>query len=84
MIDLGGKQTAEVKYGEDVYQLNIPTVRDSQKFQNEMKKAKDGSELDVFVKFLVDQGLPETVCDELTVQQLTKVAEGLTGDAKKK
>ena len=49
MIDLGGKQTAEVKYGEDVYQLNIPTVRDSLQFQIEMKKAKDGSELDVFV-----------------------------------
>ena len=83
LIDLGEKPKADVKVGASVYEMEVPSLLQSQNFREKMG-ADDANVFDLFIDFVVGLGMPKDVAEGLSVQQLTVLAEGLMGDPKKK
>ena len=81
-IDLGEKPVANVKVGSKTYEVKLPTVRDAQWLQDELKK-EEGKEVDVMLDFIDRLGLPKDVGETLTPLQLQKLSDGLIGTQKK-
>ncbi len=82
-IDLGNKPKLEVIVSGASYDMDVPDIRQAQKLRDKLQKEK-ADEIDSFIGFLSDLGLPEDVAEKLTPQQLTKLSEGILGDSKKK
>lgn len=82
-IDLGEKEVANVKLAGKVYKMDLPTVKAAKKF-DDLKKQKGEENLDLYVEFLSDLGLPKDICESLTLRQFKKLSEGLMGDSEKK
>ena len=82
-IDLGEKPKANVKVGGQSYEMSLPSVIQAQKFSKGLKE-NEGDEFTFFVSFVSELGMPKDVAEGLAVHQLTKLAEGLMGDPKKK
>ena len=83
-IDLGQKPKADVKVGASVYQMDVPSVRQSQAFKDKMEAGEKGKEFDIFVEFIETLGMPRQVVEELSIEQVTRLTEGLMGDSGKK
>jgi len=84
-LDLGSKPEANVKVGSDVYKMSVPTVKQSIKFSKDMDACEDEfKKTEMFVTFISQLGMPEEVAESLSVQQMSKLAEGLIGNAEKK
>lgn len=81
-IDLGGAVKANVKIGEQSYQMRLPTVLEAEAFQEKMKD--EDKQLRLFVSLVVKLGLPEEVATKLDVHQFQILSEGLLGMAEKK
>lgn len=84
-LDLGSIPTANVKVGTDVYEMSVPTVRQSLKFNKELGLTDDDiSRTECFMDFISELGMPKGVVEVLSLPQLTKLAEGLMGSPEKK
>lgn len=82
-LDLGKSVVYRVKIGSEVYEMKAPRA----KYVNDFRKkiaTDEGNEVEHFIKFVVDHGLPKKVAEDLDVVQLNKLAEGLTGSNEKK
>ena len=82
-LDLGEKEIANVKLAGKSYQVSLPTIKAAKKFEA-MKKEKGDDDLDLYVDFLADLGLPREVSESLTLRQFRVLSEGLMGDSEKK
>ncbi len=83
-IDLGEKPKAKVKLGASVYPMDVPTVRQAMEFKKKIDDTDENDQALVFLDLITDLGMPKSAADKLSVQQLTKLAQGLMGDAEKK
>ena len=84
-IDLGSVPKANVKVGADVFEMSVPTVRQSLKFNEKLLKADtDLTRTEAFIGLIAELGMPTATVELLSLQQLTKLAEGLMGSPEKK
>jgi len=83
-IDLGEKPKAIVKLGTSVYPMDVPNVKQAMEFKERMDAAEENGQALVFLDLIVDLGMPREAANDLSVQQMTKLAQGLMGDAEKK
>jgi len=84
-IDLGSVPKANVKVGADVFEMSVPTVRQSLKFNEKLNSAdNDSGRTEVFIELIAELGMPTSTVELLSLQQLTKLAEGLMGSPEKK
>jgi len=82
-LDLGEKAVCNVKVGGKEYKMNAPTVKQSESYQKNMAKKKDG-EMTAFIDLLDELGLPREVSENLDVVQVRRLSEGLLGLVEKK
>lgn len=85
-LDLGSIVKAKVKVGADVYEMSVPTVKQSITFNKQMKDVgeDDLKRTELFIEFLSQLGMPAQKVESLSVQQLTALTEGLMGSPEKK
>jgi hypothetical protein len=79
-IDLGESKKFEIKLGGSVHVLREPSVSD-------ISTHKDGilsGDVDTFLVFLQDLGMPKKAANSLSVSQLATLTEGLLGDLNEK
>jgi hypothetical protein len=80
-INLDSEILVRAKFGGQTFELREPTVKQVQAFQ---KMMKDGDEMDSYLEFLEDLGLPKDVTENLGITKLQKLSEGLLGNFEKK
>ncbi len=84
-LDLGVIPKASVKVGADAYEMSVPTVRQSLKFNEELlKQETDLGRTEAFIGLIAELGMPKDIVEKLSLQQLTQLAEGLMGSPEKK
>lgn len=84
-IDLGVKPSVKVKLGTDCFDMSVPSVKNSMEFSKLVESCSDDfSRTELFVDFMSKLGLPKEVIEELSLQQLTMLSEGLMGSPGKK
>lgn len=82
-LDLGQSVVYKVKINGEVYEMSAPRAKYVNNFRKKISN-DEGNEIDHFIKFVVDHGLPKNVAEDLDVVQLNKLAQGLTGSDEKK
>lgn len=82
-LDLGSSVVYNVKINGESHKLTAPTVLQAKKFQDKIKE-KPGEELECFLKFVVDLGMPKEVSENLDLGQLKKLSEALMSVNEKK
>lgn len=84
-IDLGSVEGINVKLNGDVFKMRKPTVKDVRSFKAKSDKKKgDDDDLDLFLGFVSELGLPLEVAENLELEMLEKLTDGLIGSSKKK
>ena len=84
-LDLGSRPTANVRVGADTYKMSVPTVKQSLRFSELLNSAKtDTKRTEVFMALLGQLGMPSEVVEDLSIHQMTQLAEGLMGTPEKK
>lgn len=84
-LDLGSKPVANVKVNGGSYTLSLPTVKQAMRYNARLNKCSDDvKRSEAFVSFCSELGLPKEVAEDLSIDQMTKLANGLMGGAEKK
>ena len=83
-IDLGNNEKINVKIGTSVYPMKVPTALKAYEYSKKIKNVEDGEEITIFLRFVCDLGMPENAAKNLTVSQLTTLADNLMGVGSKK
>ena len=82
MIEIKQLEKLKVNFLGTVYELTKPNRILVKPVQEKLKNAK-GEELDVLCDFLVSSGLPQEVADQLQLEHIQQIFEGLVGSKKK-
>ena len=84
-LDLSTRKTLKVKVSDgQVYDLHPPTVDQVDAYQKLLKENGEGNEINSFISFASNLGLPSEVGRKLDVVQLDLLANELMGMLKKK
>lgn len=83
-IDLGQQSNLEVVYSGKSYLLREPTAKDVVGFQKASKVANDDEQMDCFNNFLINLGLPQDVCESLSINKLKQLSEAIIGTVSEK
>lgn len=81
-LDLGEKASLKVKVGEESYKVAIPTVKQAINFKKELD-GNEGQEAQVFIDLLSKLGMPKEIAEDLSLSQMSKLADALMGASKK-
>lgn len=83
-LDLGEKEVLSVKFGEASYDVAFPNVRQIKAFQDKVSSAEKNNvnAAEILLDFLMELGLPHSVAEQMSIGQLGKLAEVISGSKK--